>query len=112
MLFMRGILAALVALLAALSLSSPAAAQTTKTKPAQQPGVSAKAAPKAQLIDINTATQEELESLPGIGKAYAGRIIEGRPYHAKNDLVRRKILPQSTYDGVKDKIVAHQAKSK
>jgi hypothetical protein len=45
--------------------------------------------------------------LPGIGTTYSQKIIDGRPYHAKNDLVNRKIIPQSTYDGIKDQIIAH-----
>ena len=59
-------------------------------------------------VDINTATKDQLDALPGIGEAYSQKIIDGRPYNAKNDLVRRKVLPQSAYDGVKDQIIAHR----
>jgi competence protein ComEA len=70
-----------------------------------------KPAPAAQtvssLVDINTATPDQLKALPGIGEAYSKRIVAGRPYTAKNQLLTRGILPQATYDKVKDQIIAH-----
>ncbi len=65
-------------------------------------------APKAELLDINSATADQLDALPGIGKAYSAKIIAGRPYKGKDDLVNREIVPQKTYDGIKDKIIAKQ----
>ena len=62
------------------------------------------------LVDINTATPAQLKSLPGMGDAYVRRIVEGRPYTAKNQLVSRGILPQATYDKIKDKIIASKPK--
>jgi len=62
----------------------------------------------AALIDINTATEAELKTIPGIGEAYAKKIIAGRPYRAKNELVQKKVLPQGVYEKVKDQIVAKQ----
>jgi len=60
------------------------------------------------LLDINTATTEQLMALPGIGEADSEKIIKGRPYSRKDELVQKKILPRATYEGIKYKIVARQ----
>ena len=66
------------------------------------------AADKADLIDINTATAEQLKALPGIGDAYSEKIIKGRPYQRKDELVQKKILPRPAYEGITHKLVAKQ----
>jgi competence protein ComEA len=97
----RMLLAALVlALGVSVAVSHP---QTKKTdaKPTA-------AAASTTLLDINSATKEQLDALPGIGEAYSKKIIDGRPYAKKTDLVKKKIIPQATYDKIKDLIIAKQ----
>ena len=75
---------------------------------ASEIAASAVAANQAASVDINSAREEQLRTLPGIGPARAQAIIAGRPYSGKYDLVKRNILPKNVYDGVKDRIVAKQ----
>jgi len=99
--FLTGILVAIFAL----SLSTGTAfAQADKTPAKATTGATA----KADLLDINSATRDQLDALPGIGAAYSQKIISGRPYARKDELVRKKIIPQATYDKIKDKIIAKQ----
>jgi competence protein ComEA len=84
---------------------SPVFTPAQTTKPA-----AATAAATTAPLDINTATADQLKAFPGIGDAYSKRIIDGRPYTAKNQLVTRGILPQGTYNKIKDQIIASHPK--
>jgi competence protein ComEA len=95
---------ALVGFVVAAALVIPSASLAQSKTPAK----GTKATAPAPLLDLNTATKAELEALPAIGTAYAQKIIDGRPYKAKDELVTKKIVPASTYAKVKDKIIAKQ----
>jgi DNA uptake protein ComE-like DNA-binding protein len=98
---MRPCRSLLIAIVLALALLSPVLA----ADPPSPPGASAA---QTALIDINAATEAQLKSLPGVGDAYAAKIVAGRPYARKDQLKSKSILPAATYDKIQDRIIARQ----
>jgi competence protein ComEA len=101
-----------------LAFATSAFAQATQPAPSSRattppPAATAPAKPstpsQGALVDINSASKEELDKLPGIGSARADAIIKNRPYRAKNELVDKKVIPSNVYEGIKDKVIARQA---
>lgn len=91
-----------IAVFALSAMHSPSLAQPKKKEPPK----AGKAATKKGPVDINSASTDELKTLPGVGDLYAKKIIDGRPYKRKDELLQKKIVPQNMYSEIKDRIVA------
>jgi DNA uptake protein ComE-like DNA-binding protein len=104
----RRVRALLVAGLLPVAVAS-AQAPGPKIKGTPAPAPATAAAAHADLMDINSATEEQLKTLPGIDVVYAGKIVAGRPYKNKTELLTRKIVPHATYEKIRNKIIAKQS---
>jgi competence protein ComEA len=102
------ILGSILPLFAAAPALAQGGAMAPAATPAKPPATATAPAPAGELIDINTARKEQLEPLKGIGPARAEAIIKGRPYKGKDELVEKRIVPQSVYDDIKEQIIAKQ----
>jgi DNA uptake protein ComE-like DNA-binding protein len=109
--FSRILFFAVLAMTLALGMARTAGAQSSADS-SMSAKASKAAAAVGEKLDINSATKDQLDALPGIGSAYAEKIVAGRPYRTKRDLVTKKIIPQSLYEKIKDQIIAHHSTAK
>ena len=98
----------MVALCSLFLLIASASAQTKAKTANKKATTTASTTSSKELVDLNSATKEQLSALPGIGDAYSQKIIDNRPYKAKTDLVRKKVVPQATYKKISSLVIAKQ----
>ena len=106
--FSRILFSAMLAMILAVGITGTSVAQSSADS-SMSAKASKAAAAAGEKLDINSATKDQLDALPGIGAAYSEKIIAGRPYRTKRDLITKKIIPQSLYEKIKDQIIAHHS---
>ena len=104
------LLAVVILAVLALTLNSATAIAQGKGKATPKTTATKSVPAKAALLDLNSASKQELMALPGIGDALSQKIMDGRPYARKDQLVSKNIIPQATYDKIKDQVIAKQPK--
>lgn len=104
------IIAAIVVLLGTMAISQTTPQPTPDAQPSPTHKMSKAEKQQAQgkILDLNTASKEELAALPGVGPSYAQKIIDGRPYKDKRDLLRKRVLPENIYNQIKDRVIARR----
>src|SRR5207248_7550979 len=96
----------------AVAQTTPQPTPDTQPSPTHKMSKAEKSQAKGKVFDLNTASKEELAALPGVGPDYAQKIVDGRPYSDKRELLRKKILPEQTYEQIKDQVKGSRSTAK